>query len=122
VSSIPWGATLVAVVAVLTVPALSACGESNSSDAADAGDRESLGPINLADCTDWNGASEDARRRTIAEIRRFAGGPVPAAGGGGAVITSGQAYRLFENTCANDYARGFKLYKLYTRGAAFGGP
>lgn len=116
-------AALAAIAAVVTAAVLAACGGSEDSGAADAPGTDTLGPINLADCTDWNAASEEARRASIGEIREFAGGPVAATGGGsGAVLSDDEAYQLFENTCANDYARGFKLYKLYSRGAAFGGP
>jgi len=112
-----------AIVVLVVVPLLSGCGGSEDSDAADtAAGKASLGPIDLADCTDWDQASEEARRRSIDEIARFAGGPVAATGGGqGALLSAEEAYQLFENTCANEYARGFKLYKLYSRGAAFGG-
>jgi hypothetical protein len=111
------------VAAVVIAAVMSACGESDSSDAADTAAGETLGPVNLVDCTDWNRGSDEKREGTIEEIREFAGGPVAASGGGeGAVVSTDQAHRLFENTCANEYARGFKLYKLYSRGAAFSGP
>jgi hypothetical protein len=32
-----------------------------------------------------------------------------------------QAYELFNNYCKEDLARGFKLYRLYERAAAFTG-
>jgi hypothetical protein len=36
--------------------------------------------------------------------------------------TNKAAYKLFQNYCANFFARGFKLYKLYERAAAFTPP
>ena len=78
-------------------------------------------PINLADCTDWEEGSVEERLGSIAKIQDFTGGPVQGTGGTGAVLTEERAYDLFENFCENEYARGFKLYKLYSRGAAFGG-
>jgi len=52
-------------------------------------------------------------------LRRFAGGPTgEARGQHGATLTDDKAYQLLENTCRHQYARGFKLYKLYTRGAS----
>jgi hypothetical protein len=117
------GRAVLAVIAAAAVAgSLSACGDSEPSGAADEGARDSLGPVYLADCSDWNEATEEARLRTIRQIRQFAAGPVPSAGGGGAVIANDAAAQLFETTCANDYARGFKLYKLYSRGASLGGP
>lgn len=78
-------------------------------------------PINVADCTDWNDGSVDERLGSISQIQEFVGGPVGGTGGTGVVLTEERAYDLFENFCENEYARGFKLYKLYSRGAAFGG-
>jgi hypothetical protein len=79
-------------------------------------------PIQLANCTDWNRGSVDERLGTIRQIREFAGGPVGSPAGTGATLEDEEAYELFENYCDQEFARGFKLYKLYTRAAAFGGP
>jgi hypothetical protein len=81
-------------------------------------------PIELTDCTDWEAANTEERLGTIRQIKNFAGGPVVGgepnpASGTGAVLDDKQAYDLMERFCGNDYARGFKLYKLYTRAAAF---
>lgn len=52
--------------------------------------------------------------------RSFEGGPVPGENGSsGAVLPDENAYRLFENYCGNEFARAFKLYKLYARAAPF---
>ena len=66
-------------------------------------------PARLASCADWRRA------------RRFAGGQVeaPAGQGHGAVLTETQAYTLFQHYCRYTFASQFKLYKLYTRAAAF---
>ena len=58
-------------------------------------------PLQLADCT---------------------GGPTGSPGLRGNVLDDERAYRLFQNYCGNYFARGFKLYKLYTRAAAFSPP
>jgi predicted small secreted protein len=79
-------------------------------------------PINLADCTDWNNATPDERLGTIDQIHNYVGGPAPGTGTGtGAVLDEDTAYDLFERACEPEYARGFRLYKLYSRAAAFGG-
>lgn len=83
-------------------------------------------PINLADCHDWNQANTEERLGTIKQLEGFAGGPVvgnsaTAPSGRGAVLSDKQAYDLFNNYCKPEFARGFKLYKLYERAAAFTG-
>jgi len=77
--------------------------------------------VRLADCTDWNRGDDAARRGMIKEIAGFAGGQVGSAPGNvnGATIPEAQAYALFNGWCSHHFARGFKLYKLYTRAAAF---
>ena len=70
-----------------------------------------------ADCTDWNDADVEERQATIDALREFEGGPTT--GGTGATLPDDRAYELFENYCANEFARAFKLYKLYARAAAF---
>jgi hypothetical protein len=79
-------------------------------------------PINLADCTDWNNATPDERLGTIEQIHNYVGGPAPGTGTGtGVVLDEDAAYDLFERACEPEYARGFRLYKLYSRAAAFSG-
>jgi hypothetical protein len=83
-------------------------------------------PINLADCNDWNQANTEQRLGTIHDLKGFAGGPVvgnnaTSPSGTGAVLDDKQAYDLFQNYCKESFARGFKLYKLYERAAAFAG-
>jgi hypothetical protein len=76
-------------------------------------------PIRLADCTDWRRADVGQRLGTVHELRDFAGGPVGSPAGHGNVLDDKRAYELFQSYCARYFARGFKLYKLYTRAAAF---
>jgi hypothetical protein len=79
-------------------------------------------PINLADCTDWNNGTPDERIGTIQQIQNYVGGPASGTGSGtGVVLEQERAYELFETACEPEYARGFRLYKLYSRAAAFGG-
>jgi len=83
-------------------------------------------PISLADCNDWNQANTEQRLGTIRELKGFAGGPVvgnnaSSPAGTGSVLDDKQAYELFDRYCEAPFARGFKLYKLYERAAAFTG-
>jgi hypothetical protein len=83
-------------------------------------------PINLADCNDWNQADTTQRLGTLQQLKDFAGGPVVGnnasdPSGTGSVLDDKQAYNILDNYCKNQFARGFKLYKLYERAAAFAG-
>jgi hypothetical protein len=77
--------------------------------------------IRTANCTDWKRGTVEARRRTVVQLRGFAGGPVGSSQGiqNGPVLDDTQAYKHLQSYCANNFARGFKLYKLYERAAAF---
>jgi hypothetical protein len=99
------------------------CGGSNSGAVPTAAQGPDLGvPIRLADCTDWKRADVGQRLGTVRELRDFAGGPVGQSPAHGNVLEDKTAYKLFQNYCANFFARGFKLYKLYERAAAFTPP
>ena len=110
--------------------ALSACGGSSPTSEPPPGiagaGPELAQPIQLANCTDWKNGSVEERFGTIAQLRNFAGGPVVGANakqpaGRGAVLDDEKAYDLFETACDHTYARGFQLYRLYQRAAAFSG-
>ena len=79
--------------------------------------------IRSANCTDWEKGTIDQRHSTVIKLRQFAGGPVGSSAGiqNGPVLTDERAYDLLQSYCANRFARGFKLYKLYERAAAFVG-
>lgn len=105
--------------------ALGGCGGSSGSAEGGApsarvplGGNATLGNPRLVDCRDWRHGTTTARSGTIRELRGFAGGPV---GGGyaGATIPDRLAYRVMAGWCGQSYATYFKLYKLYTRAAAF---
>ena len=82
-----------------------------------------VGSVRSADCTDWKKGNVDQRRSTVVQLRKFAGGPVGSSAGiqNGPVLDDRRAYRVLESYCAKYFARGFKLYKLYERAAAFVG-
>lgn len=112
--------TLAAALAVAAALAGAACGDDSSSEAPVEVGGPTLGvPIQLADCTDWKDATVEERLGTIAQIQNFAGGPVGTEGGQGATLDEDRAYEVMENFCEQEFARGFKLYKIYTRAAAF---
>lgn len=75
--------------------------------------------INLADCRAWNEGSVEERLGTIREIREFLGTPVPGTSTGREALDDERAYDLLERWCEQEFARGFRLYKLYARAQAF---
>jgi hypothetical protein len=112
--------------ALCATAVLAACGSGSSTQPQiDVGPNVGQ-PINLADCHDWTQANTEQRLGTIKQLKDFAGGPVvgnnaSAPAGRGSVLDDKKAYELFNRYCAEDFARGFKLYKLYERAAAFAG-
>ena len=76
-------------------------------------------PLRLADCNDWNRSDVSQRLGTVEALRAFSGGPTGSPAGHGNTLPDKQGYDLMQNWCRNSFARGFKLYKLYTRAAAF---
>ena len=106
---------------LLAVLAAAGCGdEGGSAEQSEQGTQLAQG-INLADCGDWNEGSVEERLGTIRQLREFLGAPVPGTSGTGPVLEDEQAYDLFEDRCDREAARGFKLYKIYARAAAFSG-
>ena len=94
-------------------------GSSSGGRPAEAGARIAA-PLQLADCRDWHKATPAERQGTIRQLRGFAGGPVGESPGlHGATLDDDAAYQVLDDSCRHDYARAFKLYKLYTRAAAF---
>jgi hypothetical protein len=118
--------TIAVTAAGLALAAVTGCG-SDSSSPPELGAGPNVGaPISLADCNDWNDATTEQRLGTIKQLRGFAGGEVVGSGsappsGTGAVISDQQAYDLLDGYCKQQFARGFKLYKLYERAASFQG-
>jgi hypothetical protein len=78
----------------------------------------SLGNPRLVDCRNWRAGGDGERYGTIRELTAFAGSP---SGGAyrGATLPAKKAYQVLEGWCRQSFATYFKLYKLYTRAAAF---
>jgi hypothetical protein len=75
--------------------------------------------VRVANCTDWKHGDAQQKRETVLALRRFASGPVGSSKvlKNGLVLGDRRAYRILDNYCAQYFARGFKLYKLYDRAA-----
>jgi hypothetical protein len=106
-------------VALLGAVALGGCFGGDSGGQAPVNGGAIGGSIRTADCAGWRAAAPSSRQATIRDIRGFAGGPVGESPRDGATLPDDKAYDLFEGACKPDYAKRFKLYKLYTRAAAF---
>jgi hypothetical protein len=72
----------------------------------------------LAQCSDWLAGTDEQKQQTIDDIynqlnQAGADGPTPD------IPDDDEAREFFDQACSNDYARGFRLYKIYARHAAF---
>jgi hypothetical protein len=114
--------TLIAVVCCLGLIA-GGVGVSVASKGAKDPRTASVGSVRQADCSDWKNGSEDQRQTMVFYLRKFAGGPVGSSAGiqRGPVLDDDRAYKVLASYCSKQFARGFKLYKLYERAAAFVG-
>jgi hypothetical protein len=75
--------------------------------------------VRLADCQAWRDASLRERHDALASLRAFAGDRTGSPAGHGRTLPDDTAYDVLERACEPGYASHFKLYKLYTRAAAF---
>jgi hypothetical protein len=115
--------------ALLLLVALGGCGSGDGKDSVqpdgvvDVSGTEPVGPLvagsvaALVTCRDWNGANEDERQATIADIRRQlapqdSGIEEPE-------LTDEEAESVFDNGCKIESSGGFRLYKLYAQAAGF---
>jgi hypothetical protein len=108
--------------AICCIVLLAGCGgNDDTKQRADDLPQPTVAPLRLAECTDWRKGSVEQRQGTVIQIREFAGGPVGSSQGiqRGRVLDDAQAYQILDRTCSKGYARGFRLYALYTRAAAF---
>jgi hypothetical protein len=113
--------SLRAAVAVTATLAFGGCSGSDGDNPPPVDGGERIGaPVRLANCRDWNGATLRQRHGTVREIRQVLGGELGGEGGArGRTLDDRKAYDLFDRACSRPYAKGFKLYKLYSRAAAF---
>jgi hypothetical protein len=115
---------LAAVIAVAAIAAATGgCGEEDRAETTGYG-TEGVGMVRagssaaLAQCSDWLAATDEQKQQTVDDIynqlnQAGADGPTPD------IPDDADAHEFFDQACANDYARGFRLYKIYARSAAF---
>lgn len=101
--------------------ALASCGGDGEEPAGN--EPEPLGEVRvgsvaqLAQCRDWNGGTRAQRLATIDDIREqvnLQDAPVRTP-----ELSDEVAYEVLDNTCAHEFADGFRLYKLYARATGF---
>jgi hypothetical protein len=105
---------------IAAVLALGACGGDSEPDepAAEPVGEEIGGSVApLAQCRDWNGATEAEKLATIEEIRRQVN--LEGSGVEAPALSDAEAMSVFDNACAERFAAGFRLYVLYSRAAGF---
>jgi hypothetical protein len=104
---------------VCCVALATACGDSGGADPGSSalGDSGVKLTVREASCTDWNDASVDERQVIVDSLAEFESGE--PTGTVGRTLPDDEAYALFDRACDEEYARAFKLYKVYVRAAAF---
>jgi hypothetical protein len=96
-------------------PAASA--PSDGAAAAEPLGEETAGSVaQLAQCRDWNRGNEAEKLATIEDIRSQVN--LQDSGFEAPPLSDDESMELFDNACAASYAQGFRLYILYSRGAA----
>jgi len=114
-----------AVAAVAVGLLLAGCGGGGSAARATAASALSGAPVPVelgeVNCLDWRNASEGVRRDILRRMHAVAVSNSGGADGRGPALTEKGGYNLFQTYCANEFARGFKLYKLYGRAAGLAG-
>jgi hypothetical protein len=108
-----------AMLASLAVCLLVGCGDG----AKDSGEPAEVGAVRagsaapLAQCRDWVEGNRAQRVATIQDIREQlnqTGSGEPTSD-----LDDEEAYAVLQRACRQDFAAGFRLYKLYARAAAF---
>jgi hypothetical protein len=71
--------------------------------------------LQVADCQDWRESSPQQRQSAIEQLKETVAGPRKE----GNTLPDDVAYSTLDARCKPDFARGFLLYQLYIRAAAF---
>ena len=74
--------------------------------------------LQVATCTDWRESSPQERQSAVDQLENAVAGPRKE----GNTLPDDLAYTTLDARCKPDFARGFLLYQLYIRAAAFTPP
>ena len=74
--------------------------------------------LQLASCRDWHESSPQERQSAIDQLERAVAGPRKE----GNTLDDDVAYDTIDARCEPEFAKGFLLYQLYIRAAAFTPP
>lgn len=74
--------------------------------------------LQVADCQDWRESSPQQRESAVEQLKEAVAGPRKE----GNTLDDDVAYRTLDARCEPEFARGFLLYQLYIRAAAFTPP
>jgi hypothetical protein len=106
-------------VLLLIAAAVAGCGEDDSANTAKTkgvGEQVGGSVAPLALCRDWNAGTEAEKQATVDDIRSSL--TPQSQEESGTSLSDERAYELFERSCAQQFAQGFQLYKLYAQAAA----
>lgn len=108
------GALALSIAAAL---ALGACGGDEQEETEALGEVRVGSAAQLAQCRDWNAGTSEQQLETLEEIKaaiNLKDGPVETP-----ELSDEAALDVIDSTCSNDFADGFRLYKVYARAAGF---
>jgi hypothetical protein len=74
--------------------------------------------LQVADCQDWRDSTPQQRQSAVDQLERTVAGPRKE----GNTLSDDVAYETLDARCEPQFARGFLLYQLYIRAAAFTPP
>jgi hypothetical protein len=74
--------------------------------------------LQVADCRDWRESSPQQRQSAVEQLKETVAGPRKE----GNTLPDDVAYSTLDARCKPEFARGFLLYQLYIRAAAFTPP
>jgi len=118
VGRVPCPRAAAVALSIVGALALGACGGDGAQEEPEALGETRVGSVaQLAQCRDWNAGTREQQLETLDEIKaaiNLKDGPVETP-----ELSDEAALDVIDSTCSNDFADGFRLYKVYARAAGF---